>query len=69
MTLNVVMLVSLLTLPLTYYLWKVLVHDVLAKQLADARGSDALALLLVDVLGAVVIMFGPGFVLAALAVN
>lgn len=55
---------SKVILPIAYGLWKE-VHGVLAEQMAGAGLAEILVLVLADVIGAVSIMGGGGFVFVA----
>ena len=55
---------SRVILPIAYGLWKE-IHGVLAEQMAGAGLAEILVLVLADVIGAVSIMGGGGFVFVA----
>ena len=60
---------DLLALPVTVELWKGLIHRPIAELLTDAGWSDVLALLLLDTVGALLIMVGTGIAAASLCVD
>jgi len=69
MTLALGFLIDALISPVTHLFWTGFVHDPIVRQLTDSGRSDTLALLLLDALGAALIMGGTGVVLAAMSVN
>ena len=60
---------DLLALPVTVELWKELIHYPITELLTESEWSEVLALLVLDSVGALLIMFGIGIAAASLCVD